>query len=123
MTSTAIFCGGLLILIGAAGYIYGANQGAGSLTALIPAAFGLVILLCGVIGAAKENLRKHVMHVAVAVALIGFIMVVGRMAMRLSSLTMSAAVISQIAMAIICLIFVLAGVRSFAAARRERLEV
>ncbi len=123
MTSTSIFCGGILILIGLIGYLYGSGQGTGSATALIPAAFGLVLLLCGVIGAAKENLRKHVMHVAVAVALLGFIMIVGRLVMRLGSLTMSAAVISQLAMAIVCLIFVLAGVTSFARARGERLKV
>ena len=122
MTSTAIFCGAILMLIGLIGYLYGSNQGSGSYTALIPAAFGLVILLCGVIGAAKESLRKHVMHVAVAIALLGFIMVVGRLAMRLSSLTMSAAVISQLLMAIVCLVFVLAGVSSFARARGERLN-
>lgn len=121
MTSTSIFSGAILMLIGLVGYLYGSSQSSGSITALIPAAFGVVLLLCGVIGAAKEDLRKHVMHVAVAVALIGFIMVVGRLAMRLSSLTMSAAVISQLAMAIVCLIFVLAGVSSFARARRERL--
>jgi hypothetical protein len=121
MTSTAIFCGAILMLIGLVGYLYGGGPGPASYTALIPAAFGVVLLLCGVIGAAKESLRKHVMHVAVAVALIGFILVVGRLAMRLNSLTMSPAVISQLAMAIVCLIFVLAGVSSFAKARRERL--
>lgn len=122
MTTTSIFCGAILILIGLVGYLYGGGPGPASYTALIPAAFGIVLLLCGVIGAASENLRKHVMHLAVAVALIGFIIVVGRMAMRLSSLTMSPAVISQLAMAIVCLIFVLAGVSSFAKARRERIN-
>ena len=122
MTTTSIFCGAILILIGLVGYLYGGGPGPASYTALIPAAFGILLLLCGVIGAASENLRKHVMHLAVAVALIGFIIVVGRMAMRLSSLTMSPAVISQLAMAIVCLIFVLAGVSSFARARRERLN-
>ncbi len=110
------------MLIGLVGYLYGSRQAAGSVTALIPAGFGLVLLLCGLLGAAKESLRKHAMHLAVAIALVGFIMVVGRLAMRLSSLTMSAAVISQLAMAIVCLIFVLAGVSSFARARRERLD-
>lgn len=122
MTTTSIFCGAVLMLIGLVGYVYGNSQGSGSITALIPAAFGFVLLLCGVVGAAKEELRKHVMHIAVAVALIGFIIVVARLAMRLSSITMSAAVISQLAMAIVCLIFVLAGVSSFARARRERLS-
>jgi uncharacterized membrane protein (DUF373 family) len=121
MTSTAIFSGAILMLIGLIGYLYGSRQGPGSYTALIPAAFGVVILLCGVIGAAKESLRKHVMHVAVAVALLGFIMIVARLAMQLNSLTMSAAVISQLLTAIVCLVFVLAGVSSFARARRERL--
>lgn len=123
MTSTSIFCGAILILIGLVGYLYAGGPGPASYTALIPAAFGVVLLLCGAIGAAKEGLRKHVMHVAVAVALIGFIMVVGRLAMRLNSLTLTPAVISQVAMAIVCLIFVLAGVASFAKARRERLNL
>jgi uncharacterized membrane protein (DUF373 family) len=121
MTSTSIFCGAILILIGLAGYFFGGGPGPTSYTALIPAAFGIVLLLCGVIGAAKESLRKHVMHLAVAVALIGFILVVGRLVMRLNSFTLSAAVISQLAMAIVCLIFVLAGVSSFSKARRERI--
>ncbi len=122
MTTTSIFCGVILILIGLIGYLYGSSQGSGSPTALIPAAFGLVLLLCGVIGGMKEGLRKHAMHVAVAVALLGFIMIVSRLAMQFSSMTMSAAVISQIAMAVVCLIFVLAGVSSFARARSERLK-
>jgi len=121
MISTSIFCGALLILIGVVGYVYGMNSGTASLTALIPAAFGLVLLLSGAIASTKESLRKHVMHVAVVVALIGFLMTAGRMIMRLDSLSMSPAVISQAATAIICLIFVLAGIRSFAAARRDRI--
>ena len=120
MTTTSIFCGAVLMLIGLVGYLYGGGPGPASYTALIPAAFGVVLHLLGVIGAASENMRKHVMHIAVAVGLIGFILVVGRLAMRLNSLTMSAAVVSQLAMAIVCLIFVLAGVSSFAKARRER---
>ena len=121
MTSTSIFCGAILILIGLIGFLYGGGPGSASYTALIPAAFGVVLLLCGVIGAASENLRKHAMHVAVAVAFLGFIIVLGRLALRFSSLTLSPALISQLAMAIVCLIFVLAGVSSFSRARRERL--
>ena len=44
----------------------------------------------------------------------------GRLIMKISELTMSAAVISQIAMAAVCLAFVLLGVKSFAAARQNR---
>jgi hypothetical protein len=119
MTSTSIICGVLLILIGVIGYVYGMSTGAASPTALIPAAFGIVIVILGAIAAAKPDLRKHLMHVAVIVALLGFLIPAIRLLMKLNQLTMSAAVISQLAMALVCLLFVILAVRSFIAARRE----
>jgi putative exporter of polyketide antibiotics len=119
MGSTSITCGIILILIGLIGYGYGISTGSASLTALIPAAFGLVIAILGAVATLKPDLRKHLMHVAVIVALLGFIMSAGRMVMKFSQLTMSPAVMSQLAMAVVCLIFVILAVRSFAAARRN----
>jgi small-conductance mechanosensitive channel len=119
MANTAIWVGRLLVVLGIAGYGYGMYTGNPSLTAFIPAAFGIVLMICGHLAIAKENWRKHLMHVAVLLALIGFILPVGRLVSKFSDLTLSAAVISQILMAILCLVFVVLGVRSFAAARQS----
>ena len=119
MPGTAIWFGRLLILLGIVGYGYGLTAGSASLTALIPAAFGLVLMLLGHAASARENLRKHLMHAAVLVAVIGFMMTAGRLALKFSELNLSAGVVSQAAMAVICLIFVVLAVRSFAEARMK----
>ena len=119
MPGTAIWFGRLLILVGIVGYGYGLTAGSASLTALIPAAFGLVLMLLGHAASARENLRKHLMHAAVLVAVIGFMMTAGRLALKFSELNLSAGVVSQAAMAVICLIFVVLAVRSFAEARMK----
>lgn len=118
MTSVAIVCGVLLILVGVVGYVYGLAVGHASPTALIPAAFGIVIALFAYIGRARENLRMHMMHVAVLFGLAGFIIPAYRLIANYSAISMSAAVISQIVMALICLLFVIMSVRSFIDARR-----
>ena len=120
MPSTAIGLGVLQILIGIVGYIYGMMNGNASITALIPAFFGIVLAGLGFAARAKENLRKHLMHAALVVALLGFILPAGRLISRIGDLTLSAAVLSQIAMAAVCLLFVILGIKSFADARRNR---
>ncbi|MCU1290768.1 MAG: hypothetical protein JWN60_2997 [Acidobacteria bacterium] len=120
MPSTTIACGILLVLIGLTGYAYGMTGGNASLTALIPALFGLILVALGAVARAKENLRKHLMHAAVTVGLIGFLMTAGRLVMNLSRLTLNAATTAQIAMAVVCLIFVLLCIKSFTEARRNR---
>ena len=122
MPSISIICGIFLILIGIAGYGYGMMGNAASVTALIPAFFGIVLAILGFLAKSKENLRKHLMHVAVVIALIGFILTAGRILMKISSLTLSAAVLSQIAMAVICLFHVILSIQSFINARRERID-
>ena len=120
MPSTSIACGTLLILIGILGYVNGVMTNHASLTALIPAVFGLVLVLLGVFARMKEGLRKHLMHAAVVIALLGFIMTAGRLLSKLSELSYSAAVVSQVSMALVCLLFVILAVKSFADARRRR---
>ncbi len=120
MPLISIVCGTLLTLIGAVGYIYGLMNEKASVTALIPAFFGVVLFILGLLAQSKESLRKHLMHAAIVVALLGFIMPVGRLVSKMAELTMSAAVVSQIAMAVVCLAFVILAIRSFAAARKNR---
>ena len=119
MPNYAIWFGRLLVLVGVIGYGYGMFNGNASLTALIPAVFGVVLMLLGHISVAKESLRKHLMHVAMLIGLLGFILPAGRLISRAGEITMSAAVLSQIAMAVVCLVFVILGVRSFIEARRS----
>jgi len=49
MPSTSIISGVLLIVIGIIGYVFSVVDGNTSLTALIPAAFGLLLLIFGII--------------------------------------------------------------------------
>lgn len=118
MASTTIYFGILLVIIGAAGYVYGMTIGHASPTALIPAAFGLVLAILGFVARAKDNLRKHIMHAAVVIALIGFIAALGSLFRNGVPSSFGPGQISQISMAVVCLVFVILAVKSFIDARR-----
>ena len=120
MPSTSIISGALLILIGIIGYVFSIIDGNTSLTALIPAAFGLLLVIFGFLAKSNENLRKHLMHAAVLVALLGFLIPAGRLLSQMSNIKVSLAVLSQVAMSLICLVFVILSVKSFVDARRNR---
>ena len=120
MPSVSITCGIVLILIGVSGYIYGLATGHASITAFIPAIVGILLAILGFAARSKENLRKHLMHAAVLIGLIGFLLPAGRLLSKISELTFSAAVVSQVLMALVCLLFVVLAVRSFIEARRSR---
>jgi hypothetical protein len=118
MPSVSIWIGRILIIIGVIGYAYGFFGGKASITAMIPAFFGIVLLALGHFALVKESLSKHLMHTAVIVALLGFLLPAGRVISKLSEVTLNAAYISQISMALVCLIFVVLAVRSFISARK-----
>jgi hypothetical protein len=118
MPNYAIWFGRLLVLVGVIGYGYGMFNGNASITALIPAFFGLVLMLLGHVSNSRESLRKHLMHVAILIGLLGFALPAWRLLSRASEFTVSAASLSQIAMSLVCLMFVVLGVRSFINARR-----
>lgn len=121
MPINTIICAVLLIVIGVAGYAYGLSTEHTSPTALIPAAFGLLLVILGLIAlGTREGIRKHLMHAAMTIALIGFILTAGRLLMNVSTISMTPAVMSQVAMSLVCLVLVLLGIRSFADARRNR---
>lgn len=119
MPNTAILFGRLLILLGIIGYGYGIYVGNASLTALIPAIFGLVLMVLGHISNAKENLRKHLMHVAVLVGLVGFIVPLVRIVPKLGDFQFTFAAAMLISMSLLCLAFVGLCVKSFIDARRS----
>ena len=119
MPAYAIWFGRILVLIGIVGYAYGMFAGNASLTALIPAVFGIALMLLGHLANTKESMRKHLMHVAVLFALLGFILPAARLISRVGELSLSAALLSQLAMSVVCLAFVILAVQSFIAARRS----
>ena len=69
MPATTIALGAVLIVLGLGGYVL---TGAASLTALIPAAFGLLLALAGLL-ARDDRKRMHAIHAAVVIALLGFL--------------------------------------------------
>ena len=121
MAKNSILYGIILIVVGLAFYI-GSYQS--SITALIPGFFGVVMVLCGLL-ARNENIRKHLMHVAAVVALLGFIATVPgifKLFIILSGGEMerSVAVIEMTISSVIFLIYVILAIQSFLEARRRR---
>lgn len=105
-------------MLGVASYV---ATGRTSVTALIPAVFGAIFVICALI-ARTESMRKHAMHVAVSVGLIGALASLGRaIPAVMDGGATRPAVMSQLAMAALLIVYVYLGVQSFIAARKARL--
>ena len=123
MAKVTIAFGIVLILLGAVGFF---ATGSTHPTALIPAYWGVALTICGVVAnSPSEKRRMLVMHIAVTVGLLGFLgsgvmAIVETVKAHGGPLAHPAAVESQAAMAVICLVYVGLCVRSFIAARRGR---
>ena len=118
MPSTTRYFGLILIVLGLASYML---TGRTSVTALIPAIFGAVLVICALI-ARSENARRHAMHAAVAIGLLGALAALGRgIPAALSGGAARPAVLSQLIMGVLLLIYVGLGVQSFIAARKARM--
>lgn len=118
MPQFSLTLGIILILLGVVGY---AMSGGASWTALIPALFGILFVGAGVLGR-KEKLRKHAMHGAAALSLIGIIGSFGGLMKFFTMLVVivCAAVIAQSVMALLCIAFLVLSIKSFISARRQR---
>jgi hypothetical protein len=116
MLSLTRTIGFLLILLGVIGYV---ATGGASITALIPAMVGAVFLILALVARSAEA-RKHAMHAAVAIALLGVLGTVPRIVPAVGAGDIQRpAVIAQIVMTVLLLIYVLFGVKSFIDARRK----
>lgn len=122
MARWALFFGLALILLGIWAYL-GGNQ---TSSALMPAAFGIAL---GVLGATartgKEKARMVSMHIAAAVAVIGFLVYVSSIfqyvQMQRGQITGDQRIVQEHALAaVILLFFVLLSVLSFIGARKAR---
>lgn len=122
MAKLTIVFGVLLIALGAVGYF---ASGQISKTAWIPSYFGAALAGLGALAVAKPNLRMHVMHAAVLVALLGLLGTIPGVVKLIKSLggqalDRPAAVYAQSVMAALMLVYIVLCVRSFIAARKAR---
>ncbi len=86
-------------------------------TAYLPAVFGAILVVLGVL-AAKESLRKHVMHAAAVVALILTASLVRPLVVILR--TVDQAVAMQLLTGLMGLVYLILCVRSFVSVRLAR---
>ncbi len=121
MSQLSQLVGVILMVLGVASYLL---SGMASPTALIPAAFGLVLSMLGYYGR-HESTRKTALHVAMVVAVVGLIgSASGLMALPAlltgAEVARPTAVIAQSVMAVVLLWYLVRGVQSFVAARASR---
>ena len=120
MPTVAVIVGLLLLAVGVGGFA-AAGFASKALTALIPAGFGLLIALCGIL-ASRKRLRKPALHTAAGLALIGFLLPAGRLAMVISrgDFTWKLATVMLGVAAVICLGFLGLSLKSCVETRREK---
>ncbi|MFT3860715.1 hypothetical protein [Micropruina sp.] len=120
ITKLTLAVGGLLTLTGIIAYLATHMV---SLTALIPSAVGVLLLVAGWL-ARTERLRRHAIHGALAVALIGAlgsVMNVVKVGQLFNGTAeRPGAIVASLVMFIALVVYLAVGVRSFIAARRGR---
>lgn len=117
MTAATRALGAALVAVGVIAFVI---TGADSWTALIPAILGALVLALGIL-AGKESLHRHAIHGALLVAALGFL---GTLPNALPLITggeveLPVAAWASLITAVLALAYVVAGVRSFIAARRS----
>ena len=118
MPGISITFGIILILQGIITYFISDSR---SPTAFIPAIFGALLVVLGFL-AKKPDMRKHAMHAAAAVGLLGVVGSLGRAIPKLAQkdAEIDLALGSMLVMGVLMLIFLVLCIRSFIAARRAR---
>lgn len=117
MTAVTRATGAVLIVVGVGAWLVAGGAGT-SLTALLPAVLGVVILVLGLL-AGRGEWHRHVIHAALVVALLGFL---GTLRQVVPLFTGEAGIAewASLITALVSLGYVALGVRSFVAARRAR---
>jgi uncharacterized membrane protein len=109
----------LLIILGVWSY---ADAETKSFTALIPAFVGLPLALLGALAYWKDHLRKHAMHAAAGVGLLGVLAAVGNVirVVAQGKELKGPAVNTTVLMGLICGVFLGMCINSFIQARRSQ---
>lgn len=108
------FLGIILILLGLISYFI---TGMVSVTALIPAFFGIVFVLLAWIANKKPDWNRHIMHGSVLLAIIGIIGSIGGLFDLIGGSTTASAIAKSI-MALLLIIYLIVAIKSFIDARR-----
>ena len=119
MTATTRLVGLILAALGILSYL---GTGRTSITALIPAFFGVVFVLLAWV-ARNEAVRKHVMHAAMVVALLGIAGTASRLVPGIAAGTLDLArpaVLAQIVTVVLLAWYLGKGIKSFRDARLAR---
>lgn len=121
MPKIALAIGGALIVVGVGAYVASGGPGA-SVTALIPALLGLLLVGAGAMGLRGGDARRHAMHFGAAVALLGVLGSAGQLITSPSAGSENAGVAQTagILNLVLCAVFLGLAVQSFIAARRSR---
>ncbi|KUH95186.1 hypothetical protein AU190_20210 [Mycolicibacterium acapulense] len=121
MLALTTWTGGLLVATGVIAYF---ASGAVSVTALIPAFVGILLLIAALIGRRSDQARKIAMHAALVIALLAALgalrNVFGLGEVFAGTAERPAAVITSTIMFVLLLVYLIAGVRSFVKARAAR---
>jgi len=120
MTKLTLATGAILTVVGVVAYF---ATGMVSITALIPAFVGILLLVAGFV-ARNPRMHMHAMHAALLIALLGALgslMNVVKVGDLINGTAeRPSAIIVSIVMFVILVAFLVAGIRSFVAARRSR---
>ncbi|NBW70673.1 MAG: hypothetical protein EBR32_04585 [Bacteroidetes bacterium] len=121
MQNLTLSLGILLVILGGASYL---GTGQESITALIPSFFGILFILFGILSK-QEKLRKHMIHAAAGLALLGilgtaraipgFIDVISG-----TPVERPLAIYAQTAMLVMCAGYLIRAVQSFIDARKAK---
>lgn len=118
MPTLSMIFGGLLSLLGVVLYLVSESH---SPTALIPAAFGVPLIILGLIARSGERARMHAMHGAAMVGVVGAVAGLVMLGIRVGQgRDWNLAMTGMALMALLSGIFVGTCVNSFIAARRAR---
>ena len=119
MTQTTRMVGNVLAVLGIVSYL---GTGRTSMTALIPAFFGVVLVGLAWLGR-NEAARRHAMHAAMVVALVGIAGTASRLVPGITAGTIDLArpaTLAQIATVVLLAWYLGKGIKSFRDARLAR---
>jgi hypothetical protein len=116
----AVAVGIVLVVVG--GWAYTASGPGASLTALIPAVLGAGLAVAGLVGLRGGHARRHAMHGAAAVALIGVLGSVGQLIASPAANSAHAGIARAAGLInlALCGVFLVLAIWSFVQARRAR---
>ncbi len=112
----AIVVGVILTLVAAVSAL---ATGTSSITAWIPAFFGIPIALCGLV-ARNPNRLKLMMHIVAVLALLGALGSLNVIPDLLNGGSSMASIVARLAMLVLCGLLIYVSVMSFIQARRSR---